>query len=130
MIEESGRKRNLFAADSAPGPGDFPLGSRMSRAAARSLIEERRRPKYPPSFTIDLTSAADELCQEIYARLNTRPSIAVGDEQPYIRIIFPPGFTPRGTIVDAQAHKECDSRAVAALGVLSQRIKSDTSNLL
>jgi hypothetical protein len=100
MIEGAGRKRNLFAADSAPGPGDFPLGSRMSRAAARSLIEERRRPKYPPSFTIDLTSAADELCQEIYARLNTRPSKEVG-EQTYMKIIFPPNFTPLGpTIIE------------------------------
>jgi len=96
VIEGSGRKRNLFAADSAPGPGDFPLGSRMSLAPARSLTEERRRRKYPPSFTIQHTSAADELCQEIYARLNTRPSIAVGDEQPYMKMIFPPGFTPQG----------------------------------
>ena len=46
MIENSRREDPLRATDSAPKPGDFPIGSVESRAAARMIAEKiANRPK-------------------------------------------------------------------------------------
>jgi hypothetical protein len=39
MNTNAGKSLNLSATDSAPKPGDFPLGSPLSRAAARAKVE-------------------------------------------------------------------------------------------
>lgn len=41
MIEKAERKPPVTATDSGPRPGDFPIGSPESRAAARALISAR-----------------------------------------------------------------------------------------
>jgi hypothetical protein len=97
VIEKSGGESQVPATDLTPRPGSFSLGSRESRAAARALLEKRKRPKHPPSFTIDLSSASDERCQEIYRKIQTFPKREpIRDGQWYFQIVFPSGFTPRG----------------------------------
>jgi hypothetical protein len=96
VIEKSNRQDLQPATDSSLRPGDFILGSRKSRAAARALLEQRKRPKHPPGCTLDLSSESFDRCQEIYSRLAHRPYTAhVGS--PYIAIRFPPGFVPTDT---------------------------------
>ena len=79
-----------------PKPGDFPLGSRESRAAARALFEERIRPKGPP-IEVNLSFLSVERAQEIYAKVvalpDTRP---IRDDEPHFHIRWPEGFTPGG----------------------------------
>jgi hypothetical protein len=94
MIEKSNGEGLQPATDSAFRPGNFILCSRKSRAAARALLERRKRPNHPPGFTLDLSSQSFERCQEIYARiasLHHRGPIPTG---PYMEIRFPDGFIP------------------------------------
>jgi hypothetical protein len=95
VVEKSGVAGLLPATDSVVQPCDFPLGSRKSRAAARVLLEQRKKPSHPPDFTLDLSSASLERCQEIYAKLASRPPRApLRAGVPYMVIRFPDGFTP------------------------------------
>jgi hypothetical protein len=43
MASNSSKTSVLSATDSAPRPGDFPVGSASSRAAARMLLKHRER---------------------------------------------------------------------------------------
>lgn len=96
MIEKQDRRSPTQATESTPRPGDFPIGSRQSRAAARALLEERRRPKGPPAFKVDLSFLSIERCQEIYAKLATdREQHPHRERGTYFELIFPVGFTPR-----------------------------------
>lgn len=95
MIEKSAGEDLQPATNSAFRPGDFILGSRKSRAAARAMLEERKRPHHPPGFTLDLSSESFERCQQIYAKLagrSRRGPVRAG--VPYIEIRFPDGFIP------------------------------------
>lgn len=92
MIEKTPRERSLPATDLALRPGDFPVGSPQSRAAARAVFEKRRRPKHPPSFTLDLSSESIERCREIYRAVAFR-RYPIQDGVPYIQILFPKDFT-------------------------------------
>jgi hypothetical protein len=95
VIEKSGIEGLRPATDSVLRPGDFALSSRKSRAAARALLEQRKKPSRPADFTLDLSSASLERCQEIYAKLASRPPrepLRAG--APYMVIRFPDGFTP------------------------------------
>ena len=92
MIEKTPRERSLPATDLALRPGDFPVGSPQSSAAARAVLEKRRRPKHPPSFTLDLSSESIERCQEIYRAAAFR-RYPIQDGVPYIQILFPKDFT-------------------------------------
>jgi hypothetical protein len=94
VTEKLNTQRFVPATDLAPRPGDFPLGSSKSRAAARALLEKRSRPKRPPDWILDLSSESIERCREIYAKLATRPRDPIPDGVPYIQIRFPNGFTP------------------------------------
>jgi hypothetical protein len=94
VIEKTPRKPSLPATDLALRPGDFPVGFPQSRAAARAVLEKRRRPKHPPSFTLDLSAESIERCREIYAKLaRTSPWEPISDGMPYIQILFPKDFT-------------------------------------
>jgi len=94
VIEKTPRERSLPATDLALRPGDFPVGSAQSRAAARAVLAKRRRPKHPPSFTLDLSAESIERCREIYAKLaRTSPWGPISDGMPYIQILFPKDFT-------------------------------------
>ena len=90
MIEKSSGEGLQPATDSALRPGDFILGSRKSRAAARALLEQRMRPDPQPDFTLDLSSESFERCQEIYARIASLPPRDPGG--PYMEIRFPDAF--------------------------------------
>lgn len=92
MIEKTPRERSLPATDLALRPGDFPVGSPQSRAAARAVLEKRRRPKHPPSFTLDLSAENIERCREIYRAVAFR-RYPIQDGMPYIEILFPKDFT-------------------------------------
>lgn len=95
MIEKSRLEGLQPATDSALRPGDFAVGSRKSRAAARAVLEQRKKPSHPPGFRLDLSSEIFERCQEIYAKLASRPPrdpLRAGE--PYMVIRFPNGFTP------------------------------------
>jgi hypothetical protein len=95
VVEKSGGEAQIPATDLAPRPGSFSLGSRESRAAARALLEKLRRPKRPPEGTIDLSSASDERCQEIYRKIQRfRKREPIRDGEPYFQIAFPSGFRP------------------------------------
>jgi hypothetical protein len=94
MIEKSSGERLQPATDSALRPGDFVLGSTKSRATARALFEQRKRPNHPPGFTLDLSSESFECCQVIHAKLALRPRYLIRDGDPYFEIRFPDGFTP------------------------------------
>jgi hypothetical protein len=74
------------------GRAIFLSGSLQSRAAARAAIEKRRRPKHPPSFTLDLSSESIERCRELYRAVAFR-RYPVQDGMPYIQILFPKGVT-------------------------------------
>jgi hypothetical protein len=96
VTEKQDRRSPTHATESTPRPGDFPIGSRQSRAAARALLEERRRPKGPPAFKVDLSFLSIEECREIYARLEKdREQHPHGDSEIYFELILPAGFTPR-----------------------------------
>ena len=91
------------ATDSALRPGDFNLGSRKSRAAARALLEQRKRPNRSPDFTLDLSSESFERCQKIYAKLAGRPPRGpVPTGAPYIVVRFPDGFIPTNPAFSVQ----------------------------
>jgi hypothetical protein len=94
VSEKSGREGPQPATDSALRPGDFALGSRESRAAARALLEQRKKPSRPPSCTIDLSFMSLERCQEIYAKVRSFQRGRGPNRGPYMLIRFPPGFTP------------------------------------
>ena len=94
MIERSGREGHKPATNSAPRPGDFILGSRKSRAAARVLLDARSRPTHPPGFTLDLREQSLEQCQAIYAKAVLFRQSLIEDGAPYFVIRFPDGFTP------------------------------------
>jgi hypothetical protein len=96
VIEKQHRRRPIRATNSTPRPGDFPLGSGRSRAAARALLEERVRPKDPP-IEVNLSFLSVEEAQEIYAKLAALPKIRpIGNDAPYFHIRWPEGFTPGG----------------------------------
>ena len=79
-----------------PKPGDFSLGSRESRAAARALFEERIRPK-GPLIEVSLSFLTVEEAQEIYAKLATLPDTRpIRDDEPHFHMRWPEGFTPGG----------------------------------
>jgi len=59
--------------NAGPKPGDFPLGSAKSRAAARALIHERNRPTPLPWGTIDLSFLSVERDQEVFAKVSSCP---------------------------------------------------------
>ena len=44
-----------FAGNSSSRPEEFPIGSLASRAAARMLAQEKRRPRKPPRAIIKVT---------------------------------------------------------------------------
>jgi hypothetical protein len=74
-------------------PGDFPLGSAKSRAAARALIQERNRPIPPPWGTLDLSFLSTERAHEVYERVRALPG---GHHfgTPWFPICWPDGFAP------------------------------------
>jgi hypothetical protein len=94
VIEKSSRANREPATGLALRPGDFVLGSRKSRAVARALLEQRKRPKHPPHFTLDVSSQNFERCQEIYARIVGVPTRdTVPASGPYFETRFADGFT-------------------------------------
>lgn len=95
MIEKAGGRPSVPATDLAPRPGDFPVGSRKSRAAARALAEKRKKPKCPRSFTLDLSSVSIESCQRIHTRCAALPKTHLEEDTPYFVIVFPREFTPK-----------------------------------
>lgn len=95
MLENSSRKLPAIATDAGPRPGDFPLCSASSRAAARAIIAERNRTKGPPTATLDFSSESIERCQQIYEDfLRLRPKDPNGPGVIIIGLRFPSGFTP------------------------------------
>lgn len=100
MIERTKDKSLVTATDSTPRPGDFPIGSPQSRAAARALVEKRKPPERPPDAVFDYRRETIESCQQIYAtfaaispastRCGPIPDIALLR----IHLLFPSGFTP------------------------------------
>jgi hypothetical protein len=67
VIEKAKGKSPVLATDSTSRPGDFPLGSPQSRAAARALMEKRKPPERPPDAVFDYRHESIESCQQIYA---------------------------------------------------------------
>jgi hypothetical protein len=111
MIEKSNGEGLQPATDSLLRPGDFILCSRKSRAAARALLERRKRPNHPPGFTLDLSSESFERCQEIYARFAGRsPRGPVRAGEPYLVIRFPGGFTPTDPANTGRNQNRSESR--------------------
>jgi len=103
VTEKQKRKRVLPATDLVPRPSDFAVGSPKSRAAARALLESRRKRRRPPEYVLDLSSASIEHCREIYRKIVELRRLHPerdGDE-PYIELAFPKDFTP-----DAQESDE------------------------
>jgi hypothetical protein len=96
VIEKAKGRSPVPATDSTLRPGDFPLGSPQSRAAARALLEEHKRPKYPPAFEVNLSFLSIEKCREIYAKLLEEGGWQdpVRDGRPYFTTRWPNGFTP------------------------------------
>ena len=100
MIEKSISEPPEPATGSALRPGDFVVGSRKSRAAARALLEQRRRSSHPPDFTLDLSSESCERCQEIYAKaagIPLRDPVPIG--MPFMVIRFPDRFNPTDSAI-------------------------------
>jgi hypothetical protein len=50
-----------LAGASQPRPAEFPIGSMASRAAARMLAQEKRRPRTPPMAVIPVENLNDWL---------------------------------------------------------------------
>ena len=76
-----------------PRPGDFPLSSAKSRAAARAVLQERYRPIPPPWGTLNLSCLTVEGAQELYAKLCALPNgHLIGTSRFPIR--WPDGFKP------------------------------------
>ena len=74
-------------------PGDFPLGSTKSRAAARALMQERNRPSPPPWGTLNLSFLTVEGARRLYAKVSALPGgHAIGT--PWFPIRWPDGFKP------------------------------------
>jgi hypothetical protein len=100
VIEKTKDKSLVTATDSTPRPGDFPLGSPQSRAAARALVERRRPPDRPPDATFDFRHESIERCQQIYASVAAIRAVAAErDPTPdyallHVQLLFPDGFTP------------------------------------
>jgi hypothetical protein len=70
VIEKQQRRPPTGATNSTPRPGDFPLGSPASRAAARLLAQERRRPRTPPMEIIPVTNVDDwQMLSDICAKI-------------------------------------------------------------
>lgn len=93
MIETSGRTNLKPATNQTLRPGDFPLGSQKSRAAARALLQERNQPIPPPWGTIDLSSLTVESARNLYAKLSALPDgqmLGTG----WFPIRWPNGFIP------------------------------------
>jgi hypothetical protein len=80
-----------------PKPGDFPLSSAKSRAAARALIQDRNRPIPPPWGTVNLSCLTVEEAQELYMKLCALP---VGHliNTSWFPIRWPDGFKPADPI--------------------------------
>jgi len=96
VIENQQRRHPIQATNSTPRPGDFPLGSARSRAAARALFEERVRPKGPP-IEVNLSFLSVEEAHKIYAKLVALPrERPIRNDGPYLRVRWPEGFTPGG----------------------------------
>jgi hypothetical protein len=74
-------------------PGDFPLGSAKSRAAARALILERYRPIPPPWGTLHLDFLTVESARELYAKISALPGGRMLGT-PWFPIRWPDGFEP------------------------------------
>ena len=74
-------------------PGDFPLGSLQSRAAARAVIRERCRPIPPCWGTLNLSFLSVEEARELYAKVTALPGEhLIGT--PWFPIHWPDGFNP------------------------------------
>lgn len=70
MIEKQGRESVPRATNSTLRPGDFPIGSAKSRAAARLLAQERLRPRTPPMEIIPVTNVDDwQMLSDICAKI-------------------------------------------------------------
>ncbi len=83
----------LRAPSAGPKPGDFPLGSAKSRAAARALIQERNRPIPPPWGTLNLSFLTVEGARELYAKFGARHGEhLIGT--PWFPVSWPDGFKP------------------------------------
>jgi hypothetical protein len=81
------------APSAVPKPGDFPLSSAKSRAAARALIQERSRPTPPPWGTLNLSFLTVEEARELYAKVRALPGEhLIGT--PWFPVRWPDGFKP------------------------------------
>jgi hypothetical protein len=94
VIENSSRRAFLLAANSAPRPGDFHLGSAASRAAARMLLKARKtaaeqHAERPPDVRIvfDIPRHVAASASAEFARYNRVNRYINGDE--IVEMIFP-----------------------------------------
>jgi hypothetical protein len=93
MTEKSGRAYVSPATELPVRPGDFVLGSRKSRAAARALIQRRYRPVPPPWGTLNLSCLTVEGAQRLYAKISVLPGGQMLGT-PWFPIRWPDGFKP------------------------------------
>jgi hypothetical protein len=93
VIEKSNKKESHPATDLSLRPGDFPLGSAKSRAAARALILDRYRPIPTPWGTLNLSFLDVESARELYEKISALPGGRMLGT-PWFPIRWPDGFKP------------------------------------
>ena len=92
---------DLPATARGPKPGDFPLGSVESRAAARAIVDQRAQSDgpQPGEVVVDLGFLATERAVEIYRLIRSirelrRPDRIPGQPMIWFKFTFPEGFDP------------------------------------
>jgi hypothetical protein len=93
MTERSDKSMADPATDPTVRPGDFPIGSRKSRAAMRARLQVRHKPVPPAWGTVRLDFLTVDRAREIYAKLCGIPGahlLGTG----WFPIRWPDGFDP------------------------------------
>jgi hypothetical protein len=78
-MANKGNHKSLSATVPGPRPGDYPLGSLQSRAAARAMLEARKRREGPWVVSIEdlarenLDGLAERIVAERGPQPNTQP---------------------------------------------------------